>query len=360
MNQLYLVGAAVFILVVLVCCVFYYFMRRSSDTGIITQEETTQPIILPSGLDPTVAAFLSSLNIGSMTQQTLSQARDIVKGYTTSPNFKIPTTQSLYNASISMTTNGTTYDLIKYTLTPKGIQRTSTIIVYVSGNKWILGGVPNFRFASQLVSQTGCVVEMIQYSQSPDSKYPKQASEVYQFIRTIKSTYSDSKIVVLMDDTACSFIVYIVEMIMEGMFTIDMLVLINPVLWNDFDSASYLQYGTIPWVSRADMMWYWSQYISSDWNMDKDALKNKLKPGSDIKFPPTTIILAENDVVRSEGENFVISLKNMGTNVYSSVIPGTIHDFMVIDALQNSPPTTNTLALIVGQINQLSKTGTPF
>ena len=56
-------------------------------------------------------------------------------------------------------------------------------------------------------------------------------------------------------------------------------------------------------------------------------------------MPSTLIITDENDVLRDEGEAYARKLNNAGVEVYSVRINGTIHDFMMLNALAESSPT---------------------
>ena len=57
----------------------------------------------------------------------------------------------------------------------------------------------------------------------------------------------------------------------------------------------------------------------------------------DLKgLPPTLIITAENDVLRDEGEAYARKLDSAGVDVLNIRINGTIHDFLMLNALSDT------------------------
>ena len=57
------------------------------------------------------------------------------------------------------------------------------------------------------------------------------------------------------------------------------------------------------------------------------------------------IITAENDVLRDEGEEYARKLNQAGVKVINARINGTIHDFMMLNALSDTQPTKGAFAL---------------
>ena len=53
-------------------------------------------------------------------------------------------------------------------------------------------------------------------------------------------------------------------------------------------------------------------------------------------FPDTMIINGEADVLRSEGEAFVKKLRCAGVAVTAVLVPRTIHDFVMLNALDQT------------------------
>ncbi|MCM1374186.1 MAG: alpha/beta hydrolase [Muribaculum sp.] len=55
-----------------------------------------------------------------------------------------------------------------------------------------------------------------------------------------------------------------------------------------------------------------------------------------MRFPPTMIINGQADVLRSEGEAFGEKLRCAGVDVTALQVQGTIHDFVMLNALDRT------------------------
>src|SRR5260370_232165 len=69
-------------------------------------------------------------------------------------------------------------------------------------------------------------------------------------------------------------------------------------------------------------------------------------------LPPALVITAENDPLRDEGEAYARKLKDAGVTVAAVRYNGTIHDFVLLNALRHVPSTAAAIDQISAGLRQ--------
>jgi acetyl esterase/lipase len=130
-------------------------------------------------------------------------------------------------------------------------------------------------------------------------------------------------------------------------------VLFYPVTDARFDTGSYEEYATGYFLRRDTMQWFWDQY-TQDQGQRSEPTASPL--GATTRqlaaMPPTLVITAEADVVRDEGEAFAGRLRAAGVPVTAVRFQGTIHDFVLLNALSGTRATRAALLLATGVLRQ--------
>ncbi len=117
-------------------------------------------------------------------------------------------------------------------------------------------------------------------------------------------------------------------------------VLLIPATDASVDTPSYLEYGKDRFLARAFMKYGWDRYAPDAKTRDNPYV-SPLRAGQDeLKgLPPALVITAENDPLRDEGEAYARKLKEAGVSVAAVRYNGTIHDFVLLNALRHVPST---------------------
>jgi acetyl esterase len=117
-------------------------------------------------------------------------------------------------------------------------------------------------------------------------------------------------------------------------------VLLIPATDASVDTQSYREYGTGRFLARAFMKYGWNLYAPDAKTRDNPYV-SPLRAGiEELKgLPPALVITAENDPLRDEGEAYARKLKDAGVSVDAVRYNGTIHDFVLLNALRNVPST---------------------
>jgi len=116
--------------------------------------------------------------------------------------------------------------------------------------------------------------------------------------------------------------------------------LLWPVTDASFSQESYQTYGVQRFLTTSIMDWMWNQYTTS--NKEKNSIyASPLQASVDqLKgLPPALIQVAENDILRDEGEAFGRKLSEAGVVVTTTRYNGMIHDFGLLNALAELPTT---------------------
>jgi acetyl esterase/lipase len=100
---------------------------------------------------------------------------------------------------------------------------------------------------------------------------------------------------------------------------------VYPVAGNDTNTVSYRENANAKPLSRPMMSWFFKQYTNSPADA-QDPRLNIL--GADLKgLPPTTIVTAQIDPLRSDGEMLAQRLKDAGVTVQYRNFDGVAHEF---------------------------------
>jgi acetyl esterase len=115
-------------------------------------------------------------------------------------------------------------------------------------------------------------------------------------------------------------------------------VLLYPVTDASMSSASYGEFAEGPWLTAKAMAWFWDQYLP-DASKRGDIHASPLRASLDQLrgLPQALVLVDENDVLRDEGEAYADKLAQAGVRVTSLRYNGTIHDFMLLNPIAETP-----------------------
>src|SRR5262249_49539908 len=128
--------------------------------------------------------------------------------------------------------------------------------------------------------------------------------------------------------------------------------LFYPVTDAGMDTDSYQEFADGPWLTRASMEWFWDAYCP-DTTRRTDPTLSPLRASLEqlSGLPPALVITVEADVVRDEGEAYARKLRQAGVDVTAVRYDGTIHDFMMLNALAETNAARNAVAQAAHVLN---------
>ena len=131
------------------------------------------------------------------------------------------------------------------------------------------------------------------------------------------------------------------------------LLLYYPVTDAYFDTHSYRQFATGYYLYREGMKRFWRQYTAS--MEDRNQMTaSPLRADIDCRrcFPPPMIINSQADVLRSKVEAFGERLQCAGVEATALRVQGTIHDFVMLNALDQTHACRTAMDASTGWMNR--------
>jgi acetyl esterase len=241
---------------------------------------------------------------------------------------------------------------------PAGVAGPLPVVVYVHGGGWILGDRNTHdRVVREIAVGAGAAVVFVDYDRSPEARYPVAIEQAYAATRYVVEQSASlgidpSRLAVVGDSVGGNMAAALTLMARERRGPkIAFQVLFYPVTDADFDTASYTRFADGPWLTKRAMQWFWDAYLP-----DPAARKQPTATPLNASLhelaglPEALVIVDENDVLRDEGEAYAGRLSDAGVRVTSVRYNGTIHDFVMLNALADTPATRGAIAQAVGAL----------
>jgi acetyl esterase len=241
---------------------------------------------------------------------------------------------------------------------PNGVAGPLPVVVYVHGGGWILGDRNTHdRLVREIAVGTGAVVVFVDYDRSPEARYPVAIEQAYAAACYVVDhgaglRIDPSRLAVVGDSVGGNMAAALTLMARERRGPkIAFQVLFYPVTDADFDTASYTSFAEGPWLTKRAMQWFWDAYLP-DLAARKQPTATPLNASLDelAGLPEALVVVDENDVLRDEGEAYARRLSDAGVRVTSTRYNGTIHDFVMLNALADTPATRGAIAQAVGAL----------
>ena len=228
---------------------------------------------------------------------------------------------------------------------PEHVDRTLPVILYFHGAGWVMGDSKTHdRLVRELATGAQAVVVFVDYERSPEKRYPvaiEQDYAVTEYVSTHPTEFNvDASRLAIAGDSVGGNMAAVVSVLAKERKgpAIKAQLLFYPVTDASMSDASYQTFANGPWLTKPAMAWFWDAYLP-----DVEARKGvhvsplNATPEQLKGLPPALVITAENDVLRDEGEAYARKLTAAGVIVTSNRYNGTIHDFVMLNALADTP-----------------------
>jgi acetyl esterase len=228
------------------------------------------------------------------------------------------------------------------------------VLIYLPGGGWIMGDKDTYdRLIREIAIAVQGALFFVEYDRAPEAKYPIAVEQAYAVTEFLAKHGADlhvdpTRLAILGDGAGGNIAAAVTLMASERRGPkIALQVLLYPALDVNFSTESYMTFANGPWLTRQTMEWFWNAYLP-DITARSRITATPLKASVDqlTGLPEAVVIVAENDVLRDEGECYARKLSLAGVRVASTRYNGTIHDFLMLNALSDTPAACGALAQV--------------
>jgi acetyl esterase len=243
----------------------------------------------------------------------------------------------------TITSEGYTVGL--YIVRPAGVTETLPVFMFIHGGGWVLGDFPTHqRLVRDLVVQSGFAAVFVDYTRTSDAPFPVAINEIYAATKWVAENGAEinvdgSRLAVVGNSVGGNMTTVTALMAKEkGGPAIKLQIMMWPIVDADFETESYRRFGKDRFLTTSLMKWMYDLYIP-DPQKRKDVHASPLRASIEqLKgLPPALIQVAENDILRDEGEAYGRKLDEAGVVVTTVRYNGMIHDFGLLNALATLP-----------------------
>ncbi len=241
---------------------------------------------------------------------------------------------------------------------PGGTTEVLPVVMYCHGGGWILGDRDTHdRLVREIAVGVKAAVVFVDYDRAPEARYPvaieqAYAATCYAVDHCASLRIDPSRLAVAGDSVGGNMAAALTLMAKQRRGPkIAFQVLFYPVTDADFTTPSYTRFADGPWLTKRAMEWFWDAYLP-DPAARRQITATPLNASLDqlAGLPEALVIVDENDVLRDEGEAYARRLSNAGVRVTSTRYNGTIHDFVMLNALADTPATRGAIAQAIGAL----------
>ncbi|MCF2531472.1 alpha/beta hydrolase [Yinghuangia soli] len=227
---------------------------------------------------------------------------------------------------------------------PRGAVGVLPVVVYIHGAGWVFGNAHTHdRLVRELAVGTGAAVVFPEYDRSPEVRYPVALEQSYAVAQWVvrdgaSKDLDGTRMAVVGDSVGGNMGAALTLLAKErGDVQLRHQVLFYPVTDAAFDTASYDQFAEGYFLRRDAMHWFWDQYTTDEAERAQITASPLRASAEQLAgLPSATVITAEADVLRDEGEAYAAKLREAGVPVAAVRVLGVIHDFVMLDALRET------------------------
>lgn len=217
------------------------------------------------------------------------------------------------------------------------------VLTYFHGGGFVLCSLDSHdSTCRELTNAAQCVVVSVDYRLAPEAPFPAAPEDCYAATCWVAENACDldadpGRLAVAGDSAGGNLAAVVALMARDrGGPTLVHQLLIYPVTDYSFDTPSYIDNAEGYFLTREMMQWFWGHYLAAEAD-GMQPLASPLRADDVSNLPSATVITAEFDPLRDEGEAYAARLEASGVPTECVRYDGMIHGFFgMTDALDRA------------------------
>ena len=228
------------------------------------------------------------------------------------------------------------------------------VIVFCHGGGFVLGDLDTHdSICHRLAYSSGCAVIAVDYRRAPETRFPGALDDcsaaLHWIVEHAASLGVDGKRLALCGDSAGGNLAAATALrANRNGPRVRHLALLYPMVDPACATASMHVFARGHLLARDGVQWAWSQYLSAPADAANPLVS--LLRADPAAFPPTSVVTAECDPLRDEGESLAARLQTAGVEVIARRYAGMVHGFAALP--QITPVAWQALDDIAGDIRK--------
>ncbi len=242
---------------------------------------------------------------------------------------------------------------------PAGAKDTLAPFIFLHGGGWVLGDYPTHcRLVRDIVVASGQAALFVNYTPSPESRFPQAIEEIFTSLEWIAANGSQlgvdsSRIALVGNSAGGNMAVATALKARDAGIPVRCQILLWPVTDAGTEWESYRLYGRERFLTAPLMRWFFEQYIRDGADRDSIYLSPVRASVEQLRgLPPTLIAVAENDILRDQGEELGRKLDRAGVETATVRFNGVIHDWGMLNGFARLAATRTLIDLIAATLRR--------
>lgn len=214
---------------------------------------------------------------------------------------------------------------------PSGIDPPT--LLFYHGGGWVLGTLDSADdICRELANRAGCLVVSVDYRLAPEHPFPAAVDDAFAALKWVaryggRLGADPTRLGVAGTSAGGALAAGAAIRARENGPALDGQFLLYPITEYAFDTDSYRTHADAPLLSRADMRWFFEQYLRSPVDAHNPFVSVLRTP--DLSgIPPATVLTAGFDVLADEGKAYADRLSAAGVPTDHDHYPTLAHGFL--------------------------------